>query len=89
MQANIYSNINENIINIEPTIQINISILFQYSKRVSAMSIIYNPIIKYENIINNLTVNINDCNILLYPYFKVRFNPLSFYAMLLNHLHDI
>ena len=74
MQLNIYSNINENSINIEPTIQANISIVFQYSKRVSTISIIYNPIIKYENIINNLTVSINDCIILLHPYFKVMFN---------------
>ena len=69
MQANIYSNINENNINIDPIIEINISILFQYSKRVSAISIIYNPIIKYENIISILTVSINDCIILLCPLF--------------------
>ena len=74
MQANIYSNINENSINIEPTIQANISIVFQYSKRVSAISIIYNPIIKYENIISILTVSIKDFSILSILYFKVMFN---------------
>ena len=76
MQLNIYSNINENSINIDPIIQANISIVFQYSKRVSAMSIIYKPIIKYENIISILTVSINDCNILSILYFKVMFNSV-------------
>ena len=74
MQANIYSNINENIINIDPIMQANISIWSQYLKRVSAMSIIYKPIIKYENIINNLVVSINDFSILSILYFKVMFN---------------
>jgi len=76
MQANIYSNINENNINIDPIIEINISILFQYSKRVSAMSIIYKPIIKYENIISILTVSIKDFSILSILYFKVMFNSV-------------
>ena len=65
---------NENIINIDPTIQANISIVFQYSKRVSAISIIYNPIIKYENIINILVVSIKDFSILYILYFNVMFN---------------
>ena len=69
MQVNIYNNINENIINIVPIALANISILFQYSKRVSVISIIYKPIIKYENIINILVVSINDCNILIHPLF--------------------
>ena len=69
MQLNIYSNINENSINIEPIMQANISILFQYSKRVSVISIIYKPIIKYEKIINILVVSIKDFSILLYPLF--------------------
>jgi len=76
MQANIYSNINENSINIDPIMQANISIWSQYLKRVSAMSIIYKPIIKYENIINNLVVSINDFSILSILYFKVMFNSV-------------
>ena len=60
---------NENIINIDPTIQANISIVSQYLKRVSVISIIYKPIIKYEKIINILVVSIKDCIILLYPLF--------------------
>ena len=65
---------NENIINIEPIMQANISIVFQYSKRVSTISIIYNPIIKYENIINILVVSIKDFSILYILYFNVMFN---------------
>ena len=74
MQLNIYSNINENSINIEPIMQANISIWSQYLKRVSAISIIYNPIIKYENIINILVVSIKDFSILYILYFNVMFN---------------
>ena len=67
---------NENIINIEPIMQANISIVFQYSKRVSTISIIYNPIIKYENIINILVVSIKDFSILYILYFNVMFNSV-------------
>ena len=54
--------------------QANISVVFQYSKRVSTISIIYNPIIKYENIINILVVSIKDFSILYILYFNVMFN---------------
>ncbi len=39
-----------------------------YSKRVSVMSIIYKPTIKYENIISNLAVLIKKYNIVLNPF---------------------